>query len=364
MRPGLPLVLAFWAVSHVAAAEPPQSAASPVADAGTAPQSAVPDPGTTPALVVAEAPYKLGERPRADGPVVASVADEEVSRWNAGGTSDPLHVSNRAGFHAATRVVVDTRVSSGRLPARAIKGALSRTALLAQARSHGYWPFRLCFEEGARREALSGGKTQIRLTIGRSGRVTASRLLETELDPETARCLVAKGRALRFSPGPASRIGVDVTVDIGRGDGLLPDGRLTHDKAPDPGSGRLDARVFGETVAAVPGQIAECYERAMARDPGIWGRLSLRIDLDGQGRIRGVEQHDSRFPAKDVVACAFDAVRTIRFPENVGGGGPLSVVWAVRLGAPPKVGTRPIPVAGPEKSSVAEARPLEVSVPK
>src|SRR5215471_5361169 len=77
-------------------------------------------------LVRPEHVYAFGERPRADGPVQASVADEEIARWDVGGRGDPAHVSNRPGFHVAPRVVVDVTLRPGELPVRSSsKGVLS-----------------------------------------------------------------------------------------------------------------------------------------------------------------------------------------------------------------------------------------------
>ncbi|HEX3593893.1 MAG TPA: AgmX/PglI C-terminal domain-containing protein, partial [Polyangiaceae bacterium] len=152
-----------------------------------------------PGTVTAEAVYPSGERPRADGPVQASVADEDLARWNVGGTSDGHFPSNRPGFHVAPRVKVDVSLRPGQLPFQSSrKGVLSETAVLAQSRNHGYWPFRICFEAGLRKDPKLRGKSRLHAVIEPSGHVRAARVVASELDDhEVARCVVARAETLK-----------------------------------------------------------------------------------------------------------------------------------------------------------------------
>jgi len=282
--------------------------------------------------VVVEAPYQVGTRLRPDGAVVASVADEDVARWNVGGTADPAYVSNRQGFHVAPRVVVDVQVRSGKLPLHAAeKGVFSETALLAQARSHGYWPFRLCFEDGLRENGKLHGKTDVRVRIGRDGRVVSSRLGPSELrDDSVQSCLNERARALHFTPGPRRAVEATLTVDLSPGDAPLPDPRAGSDANAD--TGHLDVAATAAALSDVPASISTCYLGALAADARLWGRLALRVDVGNDGTVRKVVEHDSRFPARQVVTCAVAAMNGKHLPAPAGGS--ASFVWAVRLGAP------------------------------
>jgi hypothetical protein len=282
--------------------------------------------------LVVEAPYQIGTRLRPDGAVVASVADEDVARWNVGGTGDPAYVSNRQGFHVAPRVVVDVAVRSGKLPLHAAeKGVFSETALLAQARSHGYWPFRLCFEDGLRENGKLHGKTDVRVRIARDGRVVSSRLGPSELrDDSVQRCLNERARALHFTPGPRRAVDATLTVDLSPGDAPLPDARAGSDANAD--SGHLDVAATALALSDASASISTCYLGALAADARLWGRLALQLDVGSDGVVRKVVEHDSRFPARQVVTCAVAAMNGKRLPPPA--GGPASVVWAVRLGAP------------------------------
>lgn len=321
--------------------------------------------------VAAERPYRLGARPRAQGAVQASVADEDVARWNVGGSSDPGLPSNHPGFHPAPRVLVDVNVRSGTLPKRAkSKSALSEASLVAQIRNAGYWPFRLCYEDGLRRDSSLRGKTRVRLTVEASGRVNSERMAFTELkDHSVAKCLSARVRALHFSPAPPKRVHADITVDLNPGDAPLPDG-IRRD-AP-VGSAESEGGKLDETAAAraLDGRLAamtSCYEQGLGRDPKLWGRVAILMDVDGQGRVLSAAEIDSHFPDKVVLACAFEALRGTSLPPPV--GGPARVVWAVKLGSPPPQEpasgrTGSVPTPGEPKRTVAEAGPPRVPVAK
>jgi hypothetical protein len=308
-----------------------EARADPDAGAPVTPATPAPPPA------LAEPAWPLGERPRPDGAVQASVADEELARWNVGGSSDPSARSNRPGFHVAPRVKVDTVVRSRRMPEQSSKkGVLSKVGVLAQARNRGYWPFRVCFEAGLRADAASKGKTRVRITLGRDGRASASRLLATELrHPDVATCLVNRARTLRFAPGPTGRTEVDVTVDLSPGDAPLP-GVTVPAPPPAASPGKIDVgAVTGVLGTALPAAAA-CFTRRAARDPKLWGRVGLRVGLGADGAILLLEENESRFPDRDVVACIVTAVRALPFPPPL--GGPASFTWGVRLGGPPPPG--------------------------
>ncbi|MFO7180334.1 MAG: AgmX/PglI C-terminal domain-containing protein [Pseudomonadota bacterium] len=125
-------------------------------------------------------------------------------------------------YHPAVRVLVETNVVLGTLPARG-RHTLSRERLLHLARSRGYWPFRRCYEAALRKDPGVEGHTRVRMTIGDDGDVTAARLLETKLPREEgAACLVRAVRALSFDPAPRRRIDVDVTIKLWPGDAPPP----------------------------------------------------------------------------------------------------------------------------------------------
>jgi hypothetical protein len=290
--------------------------------------------------------------------------DEELARWNLGGDGDPNFSSNRANFHPAPRVLVDVGIRTGAIPKRSkSKGVLSEASLVAQARNAGYWPFRLCFEEGLRRDPSLRGKTRVRFTVESSGHVRSEKMAFSELkDQSVGKCLAARTRALHFSPAPSRRVHADITIDLNPGDAPLPDWRPSG-AGPEAGA-KLDESGAARALSDRLGKVTECYSNGLARDPKLWGRLAILLDIDAEGRVLSASEHDSRFPDRSVSACVLDTLRGAQLPKPE--GTPARLVWAVRLGTPPtpettggKAGTAATP-----KRTVAESVPPRVPVAK
>jgi hypothetical protein len=299
---------------------------------------------------------------------VASVADEELALWNTGGTSRPDHVSNRPGYHVAPRIFVETIVRSGRVPERSQRrGVLSRVAIQAQTRNQGYWPLRLCYEASLRDEPKLRGRLVVRMSIGTRGRVSASRVVDSSASLRTvASCVAEKVRGLRFTPAPARRADVDVSVELSPGDAPLPSLGLGP-APPAPGPDRrlfVDAPAAEASLSSLAEQARPCLEPVLARDPLLWGRLALLLDVEGAGRIIGAKEHESRFPSPDVVDC----VRALVIGKELSPllGGQAQIVWALRVGEPPPkpapapAGNPPAPAA--RQGTVAESPPIRVRV--
>lgn len=263
---------------------------------------------------------------RPAGAIAASTFDEELARWNLGGNGDPAHPSNRERYHPAARVVVDAISVSRRLPQKARGDLLTSTKLVAQARSSGYWPFRLCLEAGLRRDPELGGITKVRITLGRRGRVLHARLMNTELrERAIAACVVRAARQLRFSAPPRA-LDADLSVQLWPGDAPLP-------AVGDPGSAvRADSAALASHWEEELAAAARCFAAGLERDPALWGRIALRVRWSSSGAVSSVEEHGTRFPDPAVTRCMLDALQRARpplqssFPE---------LVLAVRAGTPP-----------------------------
>jgi hypothetical protein len=327
-------------------------------DAGAGGAIVAPWPTSAGPVVSVEPLVLAGQRVRADGAVQASTADEALARWNVGGNSDPGYVSNRPGFHVAPRVMVDTTVLGGRLPARStVKGALSRLAVLAQTRNHGYWPFRVCFESGLRDDASLRGVVALRFTIARSGHVSASRLTGPPFkDREVARCVATRVRALVYTPAPSRAVDVDLTVELNPGDAPLP---LLARPAPlpsppvalaRPGSTKASLKNAQAALSARAAELTSCFAAALGRDPGLWGRIGFRIGVARDGNVSHVEQNESRFPDRDLVACAVSVIKTT--PLCGAETASIELEGGVRFGEPPEA-VAPVSMP-PSNSPVAE----------
>lgn len=295
----------------------------------------VPSPVARQVKLEIEPPHAPGGRPRPSGEVAAAGDDELVARWNMGGNGDPSYAPNLPSFHPGARVVVDTKVIYPRLPKSAKGGkVLTQSAVLAQARSRGYWPFRTCYEAGLRERADLSGATRIRITIGARGGIAGARLLGSELgSASVAKCLVQRLRKLRFSPAPGRKVDVDVSIELWPGDAPLPE-RTAGAQSLD----RELERALSSFLEARRGELESCYAAGLSTDPKLWGRIALGGELDEQGAIRRLEERESRFPDKSVVGCVERALSAFRFE----GSARSSFVVALRFGEMPSAPQPPL----------------------
>jgi hypothetical protein len=320
----------------------PRGGASDGAESSTATQE---HPLPLPAVSIAlEPPYVFGARPVSASPIPASVEDTELGRWNQGGRADPAFPSNHPSYHPAVRVVIDTRPLQG----KKAFGALNPRALLSLARRNGYWPYRLCFEDGLRARRVQRGKTVLRFSIDVRGRVTYARRLRSELAKEVADCLRKVTYGFRFEPAPARRVDVELTVSLSAGDVSLP----PRDAAGTPSNHVGQWPVWLQQLTP---QVARCYAQGVARDAKLWGRIEVRLRRDANGHL-GAEELHSRFPDVVVTGCVLEALRAAPESGAVVAVGAADIVAAWRLGAPP-----PEEPASDEAAPAAEQRALTAS---
>lgn len=329
---GLTLVLALGCAQTAppspppAAPPPPPAVVAPPPPIATAPPPPAdagvvepPPPEETPVALVIEKPFLAWARGRPEGRVAGAAHDVELARWNVGGTSDPEFISNKPGFHPATRVKVDTVVVAGALQKNARVDpkskkpdrVLSQASLLARSRKYGYWPFRLCFEEGLRKKPTLGGKTRIRFRVNRAGRILMKRLVQTKLeDRDVAQCLVEAASEIELLPAHRS-IDVEASIDLWRGDAPLPTLVEPPEKAPN-----LDHEALTPVLEAARPSFEACYRSALVRDPKVWGRVELALQVDPTGVVTSATERDSHFPDKETVSCVIETARALQFPPK------------------------------------------------
>ena len=98
--------------------------------------------------------------------------------------------------------------------------------------------------------------------------------------------------------------------DVWPGDARLPE------PAGAPGRGTIALAKVDEAIAGARPALTGCFERAQR---GAWGRLALRLDVDGEGRVDDVTEVESTFPDADVTACAAAVLRGLPLPAPDGG---------------------------------------------
>lgn len=323
----VPLVVPEAPRSSATPSPPPSvvAALSPSVD----PDPPSPTPPTLsppPPLVLFEPAYSALGHPRLATEMQTLGRDEELMRWALGGSSNAAHPSNRAGYHPATRVVVDVSLLS-----RAPLGSTKR--LLRVARSSGYWPLRGCFEDAQRLTRKTERAARVRLTLSASGKVLGARNLGPAAERDYARCVLEKVRGLDFTPGVSRKLDLEVSVKQWPGDAPVPP-HAPKDAAP--------LRLAREANAALQGlgpAISECYQSALAQDPQLWGRIAFRLKLREDGTIQDATPSETQFPSVEVAECARRSVVGARLPAAE--VKELSV--AVRLGQPPAPPLPPAP---------------------
>ena len=268
------------------------------------------------------------ERPKAN--INTSLADEKLGRWNIGGNGDATYISNRRGYHPGTRVIVEI------LSPNLKRGEAPKTPnirhYLAEFRSRGYWPYRMCFEATARDNPTKGGDTWIRVQFNAHGRGITSRLLKSNINrPQIAECLARATHLISLQRLP--RIGANFTLAVR----VLPgDAPLIPSSSIDFKTIKVDPGKF--TTAFLPTQIAieACVRAGLDRDPKLWGRLALLMYLDNLGRVVQAVEHESHFPNSSVVKCSVDAARALWLP-NISKAGWYLI--ALRVGTIPTIAT-------------------------
>jgi len=259
--------------------------------------------------------------PLVSGSIEASVMNEMLGRWNVGGCASPTCVSNRPGFHPGTRVIVETHPISQRTN-RWEAGLLLK--LQADFRSRGYWLYRNCFESTARNTESAGGDIWLRLQVSR-GAVYQSQVVSTTIRQRSiVSCVKDSTRMMRVSP-VEKRVSIFVLrVRLFPGD--VP---LSPTRRRAPGVEPLNPTRFDATIGPIRRSIEECALQGLQRDPALWGRISLRVQVRLDRRIGNVREDDSHFPDRAVVECCHTSLlnKTLASPPVVG-----ELRLAVRVG--------------------------------
>lgn len=294
-----------------------------------------------------ETPFLEGAVVAPNGSVARSAYVEEITRWNVGGTADPSFPSSKPGFHPAVRVLVNATTRSGsaspkrsRKPASRRPRAAGVDGVLAQIRNHGYWPFRLCYEDGLHEHAALRGESRIRFALDSRGRIGRARLIATDFAPrDAALCLVQAVKHLRFEAPPPRRVELELSIKLSPGDVPL---APASSVAPSSNA-KFDATAVLAAASARRAEFERCYTEGLTRTPGLWGRAELHLDIDANGRATSVEERGSRFPDTSVRECVSKVLERVPFEAA---GTAFRVVVPIRFGQPPAPATPPAPADG------------------
>lgn len=280
--------------------------------------------------VTDEAPYAPGFRPRIPGAVAASSEDEAIAKWNRGGTAAGEAPPTPSGkvAHPAPRIKVDVLK---------ISGHISEADVLRQARSKGYWPFRLCYEEGLRRSQKIHGTVRVRVTIGSNGAVRGAQKVAAEVDdPTVVGCVVKAARGLSLAVPERGTPSATLEVSLWPGDDAV--------HAPTPSGGKklriADTSALVAALRAHLPDVRSCLTEGQKRQPGLWGRIGMRLRIRAAGEIVDASEIESRFPDPDVTFCVLKAFAHTDVPAP---REELIIVYPLRLGGLPELREEPRP---------------------
>ncbi len=118
---------------------------------------------------------------------------------------------------------------------------------------------------------------------------------------------------LRFRPG---REGI--------GDGLLPNGKTEGTLVEPDGEplliGALSASAIDEVIKRNMGQIRYCYQRRLAANPNLGGKITLRFTISGDGSVAAASVARATLRDDATHSCLVGRFLRMRFPEPQGRG--------------------------------------------
>ncbi|WP_437897775.1 AgmX/PglI C-terminal domain-containing protein [Sorangium sp. So ce124] len=317
------------APAPAASSAEPRAPAAPPAASPAAPGASVGDPSAAAAegdarggasqrpSVAIDPPYKLGRHlvPRGQ----AEVAERD--RWNAGGRGDPPAPPPPAEGHPLPRIIVDIDQ---------VKGPLKASEVQRVARRHLWIHVYSCYRLRAYRDPTLHGKTTVRLTVSRAGKVTGARATSSTLSaPDVVSCLAARARSLPL-PGAKAGSTIVATLQVYPGDEPVepPPSVLA------PGPGELGPDAISAALAEALPAWRSCYEEALAGAPALWGRLAIRFHVTDSGAVDEAFEAESRFPDERLTRCVLRRARALTFPAPEGGD--LRFVAPLRFSPEPR----------------------------
>ncbi len=193
-------------------------------------------------------------------------------------------------------------------------------------------PIRSCYERAISELPDLAGSMRARFTIATDG--TTERVeLTRALHPKVDGCVISEIATWRF-PRPRSPLTVVypfVFSPRAATPALTP---APTAPTPAPASantrsaiderptilGSLDRDAIGRVARAHQGDIRQCYETALQRDPPLRGVARARIVISPRGEVRSASIAEGQGIHPDVDACIETKIRRWRFPDPPGGG--------------------------------------------
>ncbi|MEY4615385.1 MAG: hypothetical protein RJB66_345 [Pseudomonadota bacterium] len=84
-------------------------------------------------------------------------------------------------------------------------------------------------------------------------------------------------------------------------------------------SGGLDRDVIAKYINSQKGKILFCYERQLSANPGLFGKVSVKFQITGNGRVEAQNITESTLSNQNVESCLLQLMANWQFPEPKGG---------------------------------------------
>lgn len=131
---------------------------------------------------------------------------------------------------------------------------------------------------------------------------------------------IGLGSAGTIGHGAGTGTGQGYGSGAGRaGGGRSGGGKVAAATAMTTGSG-LPPEVIQRIIRANVGRIQGCYEKAMAKNPALAGKVGLSFTIGAQGTVTSVTAGDATISDAEMVTCVISAVKAMTFPAPEGGG--------------------------------------------
>jgi hypothetical protein len=86
------------------------------------------------------------------------------------------------------------------------------------------------------------------------------------------------------------------------------------------GEGTLDKAAIAGAIRSKLKVVQACFERALAKNPQLEGKMVLEIVIGATGAVTRVTEVEEQFPDQQVVTCVSKEVERLKFPAPEGGG--------------------------------------------
>ena len=84
--------------------------------------------------------------------------------------------------------------------------------------------------------------------------------------------------------------------------------------------GSLDKEIIRRVVRENANQIRYCYERELTRTPGLYGKITMKWTISGEGRVTSSSVAETQMKDANVENCLARRIRGWNFPKPKGGG--------------------------------------------